>query len=95
MIKKFIVVLIAIVGCFSNAQQGTASPYSFYGIGSLKFRGTAENRGMGGIGSYIDSLHINLRNPASYAGKTSRQIHTTVRVDQSNFLFQVHLVVQP
>ena len=69
MIKKFIVVLIAIVGCFSYAQQGTASPYSFYGIGSLKFRGTAENRGMGGIGSYIDSLHINLRNPASYAGK--------------------------
>ncbi|ARV10147.1 hypothetical protein BTO05_11050 [Winogradskyella sp. PC-19] len=69
MIKKFVVVLIAIVGCYSYAQQGTASPYSFYGIGSLKFRGTVENRGMGGIGSYIDSLHINLRNPASYAGK--------------------------
>lgn len=69
MIKKFVVIFIAIVGFFSYSQQGTASPYSFYGIGSLKFRGTVENRGMGAIGSYIDSLHINLRNPASYAGK--------------------------
>ncbi|RNC84133.1 MAG: hypothetical protein ED556_11780 [Winogradskyella sp.] len=69
MIKRFVVVIITIVGSLSYGQQGTASPYSFYGIGSLKFRGTVENRGMGGIGSYIDSLHINLRNPASYAGK--------------------------
>lgn len=72
MIKRFVVILIAIIGCVANAQQGTASPYSFYGIGSLKFRGTVENRGMGSIGSYIDSLHINLRNPASYAGKNLR-----------------------
>lgn len=69
MIKRFVVVFIAFIGSLAYAQQGTASPYSFYGIGSLKFRGTVENRGMGGIGSYIDSLHINLRNPASYAGK--------------------------
>ncbi|MBT8245575.1 MAG: hypothetical protein HKP48_05985 [Winogradskyella sp.] len=69
MIKKLIVILITIIGCQTFAQQGTASPYSFYGIGSLKFRGTVENLGMGSIGSYIDSLHINLRNPASYAGK--------------------------
>ena len=70
MIKKFIVILITIISCQAFAQQGTASPYSFYGIGSLKFRGTVENLGMGGIGSYIDSLHINLRNPASYAGRS-------------------------
>lgn len=69
MIKRFVVILIAIIGCVAYAQQGTASPYSFYGIGSLKFKGTVESRGMGSIGSYIDSLHINLRNPASYAGK--------------------------
>jgi len=69
MIKRFIVVLITILSYQLYAQQGTASPYSFYGIGSLNFRGTVENRAMGGIGSYIDSLHINLRNPASYAGK--------------------------
>ena len=69
MIRQFVVVLITVFCCMSYAQQGTASPYSFYGIGSLKFKGTVENRGMGGIGSYIDSLHFNLRNPASYSGK--------------------------
>lgn len=69
MIKRFVVILITIISSQAYAQQGTASPYSFYGIGSLKFRGTVENRSMGGISNYIDSLHINLRNPASYAGK--------------------------
>lgn len=69
MIKRLIVILITIISCQTFAQQGTSSPYSFYGIGSLKFRGTVENLGMGGISSYIDSLHINLRNPASYAGR--------------------------
>ena len=69
MIKRFVVILIAIISCQTFAQQGTASPYSFYGIGSLKFRGTVENKSMGGISTYIDSLRINLRNPASYAGK--------------------------
>ena len=39
MIKKLAVVLIAIFTYSSYAQQGTSSPYSFYGIGSLKFKG--------------------------------------------------------
>ncbi|MFC0603006.1 hypothetical protein [Winogradskyella pulchriflava] len=69
MIKKLIVICIAIFGYSAFAQQGTASPYSFYGIGSLKFKGTAENRSMGGIGVYLDSIHVNLRNPAAYVGK--------------------------
>ena len=50
------------------AQQSTSSPYSFYGLGSLKFKGTVENQSMGGISVYSDSIHVNLRNPASYAG---------------------------
>ncbi|WP_299361434.1 hypothetical protein [Winogradskyella sp.] len=69
MIKRLIVVFIAIISSNVFAQQGTASPYSFYGIGSLKFRGTVENRSMGGMGVYLDSIHINLRNPAAYVGK--------------------------
>lgn len=68
MIKKLVLVFIAISTFQSYAQQrGTASPYSFYGIGSLKFKGTVENRSMGGLSIYIDSIHVNLRNPASYA----------------------------
>jgi hypothetical protein len=75
------------------AQQGTSSPYSFYGIGSLNFKGTVENRSMGGIGVYLDSIHVNLRNPAAYAGKNvenfpfdgdSRPIKFTIAGTSSN-----------
>lgn len=69
MIKRFIVICITIISSSALAQQGTASPYSFYGIGSLTFKGTVENRSMGGISMYLDSIHVNLRNPAAYVGK--------------------------
>ncbi|WP_046756521.1 outer membrane protein transport protein [Kordia jejudonensis] len=67
MIRKFLGLSILLFICqMSIAQQGTASPYSFLGIGDLKFKGTAENRSMGGMSIYSDSLHINLQNPASF-----------------------------
>ncbi|MDN3491985.1 hypothetical protein [Winogradskyella bathintestinalis] len=69
MIKRFIVICITIIGSAAFAQQGTGSPYSFYGIGSLKFKGSVENRSMGGIGVYLDSIHVNLQNPAAYVSK--------------------------
>lgn len=69
MIKRLIVICITIISSYSFAQQGTASPYSFYGLGTLKFKGTVENRSMGGISVYLDSIHVNLRNPASYVSK--------------------------
>jgi hypothetical protein len=69
MIKRFIVICITIISSAAFAQQGTGSPYSFYGIGSLKFKGTVENRSMGGMSVYLDSIHLNLSNPASYAGR--------------------------
>ena len=66
MIKKLLIVFIALVAIQSNAQQGGGSPYSFYGIGSLKFKGSVENRSMGGMSVYKDSIHINFANPATY-----------------------------
>ena len=68
MIKKLLICAIVVTSTYSNAQQSTSSPYSFYGLGSLKFKGTVENQSMGGISVHSDSIHINLRNPASYAG---------------------------
>jgi len=68
MIKKLVIVLVAFFALQSYGQQGTASPYSFYGIGTLKFKGTVENRSMGGLSIYTDSVHVNLRNPAAYVG---------------------------
>lgn len=69
MIRRLIVVLIACFAVKNYAQEGTASPYSYYGIGSLKFKGTVENVAMGGIGIYKDSIHVNLQNPATFGGK--------------------------
>lgn len=68
MIKKLVIVLVAFFAVNAYAQESTASPYSFYGIGKLKFKGTVENRSMGGLSIYTDSIHVNLRNPAAYVG---------------------------
>jgi hypothetical protein len=65
MIKKIIIaVMLVIAGSTYGQEGGTASPYSFYGIGTQQFRGTYESRAMGGMGLYSDSLHLNLLNPA-------------------------------
>ncbi|MFC6097087.1 hypothetical protein ACFPVY_10565 [Flavobacterium qiangtangense] len=67
MIKKIIVSFGLLFSVASVAQEGTASPYSYYGIGDVRFKGTAENRAMGGLGILNDSIHINLQNPAAYS----------------------------
>jgi long-subunit fatty acid transport protein len=67
MLKKFLVVFLLLAIGVSQAQEGTVSPYSFYGIGNLKFKGTEENRAMGGISVYTDSIHLSIQNPAGVA----------------------------
>lgn len=66
MIKKIIICLGLVFSIATIAQEGTASPYSFYGIGDIRFKGTTESRLMGGI-TLSDSIHINLQNPAANA----------------------------
>jgi len=67
MIKKNIVSICLLLSLVSFAQQGTSSPYSFYGIGDVRFRGTIENRSMSGMGTVPDSIHLNIQNPAMYS----------------------------
>ncbi len=67
MIKKISVTLFLLFSIVTLAQQATSSPYSFYGIGDIRFKGTVENRLMGGISVFPDSIHINIQNPASYS----------------------------
>ncbi|WP_159800976.1 hypothetical protein [Flavobacterium sp. MK4S-17] len=67
MIKKIIVSFSLLAASVAFAQENNASPYSYYGIGDVKFKGTAENRAMGGLGILSDSIHLNLQNPASYS----------------------------
>ena len=66
--KKTLVKLIVLIFSFSVfSQSGTSSPYSFYGIGSKTFKGSIDNRSMGGLSVYTDSIHLNLTNPASFS----------------------------
>ncbi|MQP24541.1 hypothetical protein GFJ94_05640 [Flavobacterium sp. LMO8] len=67
MIKKLIVLASIFLSINSWAQDNTASPYSYYGLGEIKFKGTEEIRSIGGLGIVADSIHLNILNPASYS----------------------------
>ena len=67
MLKRIFIGFFIFITAFSYAQEGTTSPYSFYGIGIQKFKGTAENRAMGGLSVMSDSIHLNIQNPAGVA----------------------------
>lgn len=51
-----------------NAQSGTNSPYSQYGLGVLSDQTSGFNRGMNGVGlGFHEHNQINYLNPASYS----------------------------
>ncbi|ARN78410.1 hypothetical protein BST97_10665 [Nonlabens spongiae] len=66
MIRSFLFTIAIMIGFLGYSQSRTSSPYSFYGIGQQTFKGTIENRAMGGLSTFTDSIHVNLRNPAGY-----------------------------
>lgn len=80
MIKKILLALSLSFFFSANAQQGTSSAYSFYGIGDVKQQGAAEIRSMGSLAAYQDSLHLNVLNPASYSNLQG----TTFSIGASN-----------
>ncbi|MEM9078437.1 MAG: hypothetical protein AAGC43_15440 [Bacteroidota bacterium] len=67
MVKKFLIACICLAAHGLFAQNGTISPYSSFGIGDLRNNSSIDNRMMGGISMYGDSIHINLQNPAAYS----------------------------
>ncbi len=66
MIRKIFVGIALLIFSFSYAQNGSVSPYSFFGLGENRYRGTVENQTMGGISFFADSTSLSLRNPAAY-----------------------------
>lgn len=84
MIKKIIVCFGLLLSLAALGQEGTASPYSYYGIGDVRFKGASENRFMGGLSVQADSIHINFQNPAAY----SRLKYTTFTVAGSFHSYQ-------
>lgn len=67
MIKRIFLCLFLSVSVFAFSQEGTSSPYSFFGIGDIKFKGSLDARAMGTVSVIPDSIHLNLSNPAQYA----------------------------
>ena len=67
MIRRILVLFLMFVSLQMLGQTTSSSPYSFYGLGIPDFKGTIENRLMGGIEVYSDSIHSNLQNPAGLA----------------------------
>ena len=67
MIRKigFVIAYFTLMGLY--AQDGSISPYSYFGLGDIRVSNTVENQTMGGIGVYGDSIHINMSNPAAYS----------------------------
>ncbi len=67
MIRSVLIAVMLTAVTSSLAQTRTSSPYSYFGLGQQTFRGTIENRSMGGVSTYLDSVHVTIQNPASYA----------------------------
>ncbi|MFK7813036.1 MAG: hypothetical protein AB8B59_11115 [Maribacter sp.] len=66
MIKKIVIAIVCFAAIGASAQDGTVSPYSFFGLGDFRTTTSVENQMMGGMGVYADSIHVNLQNPAAY-----------------------------
>jgi len=62
--KRLVLFFLLFITQHVFAQEGTASPYSFYGIGDVKLSGTAQSKAMAGVAVAPDSIHLNLQNPA-------------------------------
>ncbi len=67
MINKILISACLFLSLISFSQEGTSSPYSFYGIGDARFNGSIENKSMAGLSVIPDSTRINFQNPAGFA----------------------------
>ena len=67
MIKKIFVVVAMLAVSAGFAQDASVSPFSYFGVGDLRFNGMVENRLMGGMSVFADSIHMNIKNPAALA----------------------------
>ena len=70
--KLILATLLLGSALIANAQSGTNSPYSQYGLGVLSDQTSGFNRGMNGVGlGFHEHNQVNYLNPASYASLDS------------------------
>ncbi len=89
MIRNFFLSIGLLLSISLFSQNNNASPYSFYGIGDVKLKGTIDNRSMGGVGIFPDSIHINFQNPAAFASIKLTSLtfagnYTKTKINSSN-----------
>lgn len=77
--------LLAMATLYAPAQtNGSNSPYSRFGLGSLKDQSQGFNKAMSGVAlGFRDGNRINMQNPASYSA-----------IDSLSFIFDVGLTLQ-
>lgn len=86
MIKKIVLGVLVLLSSQLFSQENTASPYSYYGIGSIKFKGTNDIIALGGLSVYSDSININVLNPASYAN----QMLTSIKIGGTSTFYKLN-----
>ena len=73
--KYFLLTILFFSSSILFSQTNTGSPYSINELGEINFSGNVSNLSMGGIDVKVDSIEVNLNNPASYAKlKTSNYL---------------------
>ena len=73
--RYFLLSVLLFCSSILFSQTNTGSPYSINELGEINFSGNVSNLSMGGIDVKIDSIEVNLNNPASYAKlKTSNYL---------------------
>ena len=63
MIKKISALVLLLISSIAWSQDNTASPYSYYGLGEIKFKGTHDVRAMGGVSVFNDLSLIHISEP--------------------------------
>jgi hypothetical protein len=85
MIKKISAFVCILISSVSWSQDNTASPYSYYGLGEIKFKGTHDVRAMGGVSIFNDSIQLNIVNPASFSKLKSTAFTIGATTSTTNF----------
>jgi hypothetical protein len=85
MIKKIFAFVFILISSVSWSQDNTASPYSYYGLGEIKFKGTHDVRAMGGVSIFNDSTQLNIVNPASFSKLNSTAFTIGATTSTTNF----------
>lgn len=84
--SAFLILFFFALSHVLNAQKGTYSPYSAYGLGELQSAATIEQRAMGGLGAAIHSPdRLNFINPASYSFDTITTFEAGIKTEIASY----------